>query len=97
MEPPKRLRDLLWAPARVMPGDDGSEEIELGEVLLPVLVAGSWRSDDDEVRLGRVTDFVAADDTTAIPVGQKLLLVDGEPFPFLEVRELVITTAAPEA
>lgn len=90
MEPPRRLRDLLWAPARVMPGEK-FEELELGEVLLPALAAGTWRSDDDEVRLGRVTDFVAVDDTHAIPVGQKLLLVDDEPFPFLEVRELVIT------
>jgi len=92
MDPPKRLRDLLWAPARVMPGE-AFEELELGEVLLPALTAGSWRSDDSEVRLGRVTDFVAADDTHAVPVGQKLLLVDDEPFPFLEVRELVITPA----
>jgi type VI secretion system protein ImpE len=96
MEPPQRLRDLLWSPARVMPGD-GFEELELGEVLLPALAAGSWRGDDDEVRLGRVTDFVAVDDEHAIPVGQKLLLVDGEPFPFLELRELVITPAASEA
>jgi type VI secretion system protein ImpE len=93
MEPPQRLRDLLWSPARVMPGEK-FEELELGEVLLPVLAAGSWRSDDDEVRLGRVTDFVAVDDEHAIPVGQKLLLVDDEPVPFLEVRELVITPAA---
>jgi len=93
MEPPQRLRDLLWSPARVMPGEK-FEELELGEVLLPVLAAGSWRSDDDEVRLGRVTDFVAIDDEHAIPVGQKLLLVDDEPVPFLEVRELVITPAA---
>lgn len=96
MEPPKRLRDLLWSPARVMPSD-GFEAVELGEVLLPALAAGSWRSDDDEVRLGRVTDFVAVDDVHAIPAGQKLLLVDGEPFPFLELRELVITPAASEA
>jgi len=95
MEPPKRLRDLLWAPARVMPGED-YKELELGEVLLPVLAAGTWRSDDDEVRLGRVTDFVAADDEHAIPIGQKLLLVDGEPFPILEIRELVITPAESE-
>jgi type VI secretion system protein ImpE len=95
MEPPKRLRDLLWAPARVIPGD-AFEELELGEVLLPTLAAGSWRSDDDEVRLGRVTDFVALDDTYAGPVGQKLLLVDDEPVPFLEVRELIITPAEAE-
>jgi type VI secretion system protein ImpE len=90
MDPPERLRDLLWAPARVMPGE-GFEGLELGEVLLPVMAAGSWRSDDDEVRLGRVTDFIELDAEHAVPAGQKLLLVDDEPVPFLEVRELVIT------
>jgi len=95
MEPPRRLRDLLWAPARVQPGAD-FDELELGEVLLPVLAPRSFASDDDEIRLGRVTDFEVIDDEMVIPIGQKLLLVDGEPFPILELRELEITPAAAE-
>jgi type VI secretion system protein ImpE len=87
---PKRLRDLLWAPARVETGP-GFPGMELGEVLVPVLAPLSWKHPDDEVRLGRVTDWDDSVDGTPVPVGQRLLLVDGEPFPFLELRELEIT------
>lgn len=92
MDPPKRLRDLLWAPVRVEPGPD-MEELELGEVLLPVIAPLSWREEEAAVRLGRVTDWVEVGEEEFAPVGQKLLLVDDEPFPILEVRELEITPA----
>jgi type VI secretion system protein ImpE len=46
------------------------------------------------VRLGRVTDWHELSDGMQVPAGQKLLLVDDEEFPILEVRELVITPAA---
>jgi len=39
-----------------------------------------------------VTEWVATDDGDA-PVGQKLLLVDDEEIPILEVRELTVTPA----
>jgi type VI secretion system protein ImpE len=88
MDPPRQLRDLLWAPARVQaaPHFRGTE---LGEVLLPVVAPLSWQHEDPQVRLGRVTEWVDMDGTE-LPMGQKLLLVDGEEFPVLEVRELEI-------
>ena len=86
VQAPARLRDLLWAPALVQAAS-AYQGGEMGEVLLPALAPLSWRSADDEVRLGRVTDW-DEDGGGAVPVGQKLLLVDGEPVPFLEVREL---------
>jgi len=90
--PPRRLRDLLWAPAmvRVSPGLKGRE---LGEVLLPVMSPLSWRHPDDQVRLGRLTVWEQDEEGNQIPYGQKLLLVDGEEFPLLEVRTLEIATA----
>src|SRR5690606_16007025 len=45
MEAPRRLRDLLWAPVIVQPAA-GAEQMEIGEVLMPVLTPGAWRSDD---------------------------------------------------
>lgn len=100
IEAPRRLRDLLWAPARVETGP-GFPGMEMGEVLLPVLAPLSWKHADAEVRLGRVTDWDELPDGTQVPVGQKLLLVDGGPFPFLELRELEIAVrpraAAPAA
>jgi type VI secretion system protein ImpE len=89
MEPPKRLRDLLWIPALVRTGPE-LKDCELGEVLMPVLSPFSFRHADDAVRLGRATVWEAAEDGAEIPYGQKMLLVDGEEFPLLEVRTLEI-------
>ena len=91
MEPPKRLRDLLWAPAIVRPGP-AFQGRELGEVLIPVTTPGASRSSDGQVRLGQVTDWVELEDGTEVPIGQKLLLIDGEEIPLLELRELVISS-----
>jgi type VI secretion system protein ImpE len=93
VSPPKRLRDLLWAPAIVQPGPT-FERLELGEVLIPVISPLSWQYEDADVRLGRVTEWVALDDATEVPVGHKLLLVDGEELPILELRRLDINAAS---
>lgn len=92
MEAPSRLRDLLWAPAIVRTGPTFSG-LDLGEVLIPVLTPLAWRHPDPSVRLGRMTDWARSDSGVEVPVGQRLLLVDGEEFPILEVRELVIASA----
>ncbi len=93
MEAPKRLRDLLWMPAIVETGPK-FEGLELGEVLLPVMTPLAWRHENDEVRLGRVTEWQALEDGSEVPVGQKMWLVDNEVFPLLEVRELEIQPAS---
>jgi type VI secretion system protein ImpE len=93
MTAPKRLRDLLWTPAIVRTGP-GFPGLELGEVLLPVLAPLSWQRSEEAVRLGRVTEWVELKDGTPVPQGQKLLLVDGEELPILELRELDITPPA---
>jgi type VI secretion system protein ImpE len=92
MQPPKRLRDLLWAPALVKTAESFRGE-ELGEVMIPAIAPLTWRHPDGQVRLGRVTEWAALEDGAEAPVGQKMLVVDGEEFPILEVRELVIDPA----
>ena len=92
LDPPARLRDLHWTPARVATGPS-VRDMELGEVLLPALTPGAWRHADAEIRLGRATDWDELPDGAFAPVGQKLLRVDDELVPLLEVRELVITPA----
>jgi type VI secretion system protein ImpE len=87
MEAPKKLRDLLWAPALVRTGPEFKDK-ELGEVLIPVLYANSSAHPDDAVRLGRETHWKDVEGGDPIPVGQKMFLVDGEEFPLLEVRKL---------
>ena len=93
MQPPKRLRDLLWAPAIVRTGP-GFKGQELGEVLFPVLTPLSYRHQDDAVRLGRLTVWEDVEDGQSAPAGQRMFLVDDEEFPILEVRRLEF--AAPE-
>jgi type VI secretion system protein ImpE len=92
VEAPKRLRDLLWTPALLTTSKDFRGE-ELGEILLPALAPLSCASADDEIRLGRATDWVDLPDGDFAPVGQKTLLVDGEPVPLLSIRELEIAQA----
>jgi type VI secretion system protein ImpE len=92
MQPPARLRDLLWAPAAVRTGVD-FRGVELGEVLVPALTPLTWQDPDDGIRLGRVTEWRELGAGIEGPFGQKLLLVDGEEFPLLELRELDIVPA----
>ncbi len=93
LDAPRRLRDLLWAPAVVQPGPR-FQGLELGEVLLPVLAPLSWQHPEDAVRLGRVTEW-EEDERGGHPIGQKLLLVDDEePIPFLELRTLEFGAAS---
>jgi len=87
--PPRRLRDLLWVPAMVRTGP-GFKGTELGEILIPALSPLSWRNADDDVRLGRATVWEEDENGEEIPFGQKMLLVDGEEMPLLEVRSLTI-------
>jgi type VI secretion system protein ImpE len=97
MEPPKRLRDLLWAPVIVRTGE-AFKGTELGEVLMPALFPLSSRHPDDAVKLGRATVW-AEEEGEPVPYGQKTMLVDGEEMPILELRHLEITQpeAAPES
>lgn len=94
IQPPKRLRDLLWTPALVRTGPSFKDK-ELGEVLIPVLAPQTYRHADDTVRLGRMTEWQETEDGDVVPVGQKMLLVDGEDFPILELRRLEIAAAGP--
>lgn len=96
IEAPKRLRDLLWAPALLRTGP-AFKGTELGEVLIPALCPLSSRHADDAVKLGRATVWEKQENGDIIPFGQKMLLVDGEEFPVLELRHLEIAAVtAPE-
>jgi len=93
MQAPKRLRDLLWIPARLTTAP-GFSQRDLGEVLLPALVPLTFQHSDGAVRLGQVTEWCADEAGHERPYGQKMLLVDGEEIPILEVRRLQIQVDA---
>jgi type VI secretion system protein ImpE len=95
IEAPKRLRDIRWLPARITTGPS-IRDLDLGEIMLPALSPGAWRHADDEIRLGRAADWTELPDGDFAPLGHKLLRVDDELIPLLEVRELIVTPPASE-
>lgn len=95
MEPPSRLRDLMWASC-ALEGAESLQKAPFGDAVCPALTPLSHEHPDQLVRLGRVTEWVELDDGREAPTGQKMLLVDGDDFPFLEVRELEIDGPASE-
>jgi type VI secretion system protein ImpE len=82
IKPPRFPRDLLWLPARL------EASASSGDVFLPVLYPGSAEHADDDVRLGRRTDWSAADGGPVLGVGQRTFLVGEDPLNLLEVRSL---------
>jgi type VI secretion system protein ImpE len=94
IEAPKRLRDLLWAPALVRTGPKFKDK-ELGEVLLPVLAPFSGTHADDQVRLGRSTVWAEVDGLS-VPFGQRIFSVDGEDVPLLDIRKIEFTPSEPQ-
>lgn len=92
MQAPTRLRDLLWTPAVIRTGPAFKGK-ELGEVLLPALSPLSWKHTDDQIRLGRATDWQDDGGGNAVPVGQKMFAVDDDEIPILEIRNLEFTAA----
>lgn len=90
MEAPTKLRDLFWARGEIKAAETlGGYG---GDALFPAMTPLAWQHPDEGVRLGRVTAWIEVESIGEIPVGQKMLLVDGEDFPLLELRELVIAT-----
>jgi type VI secretion system protein ImpE len=90
MNPPRFPRDLLYVPARL------ETETQSGEVFLPALYAGSHAHPDDEVKLGRKTDWVSEEGGPVRGVGLRTFLAGDEPVTLLEWRELLIHGAQEE-
>lgn len=78
---PKKLRDLIWAGAKVE-ADDGTT----GDVFVPALYAGSSRHEDDLVKLGRMTDWVSLSEDLQVGVGLRSFLVDEEDRSIFETK-----------
>ena len=86
ISPPRFPRDLLWIPARLETIDAS------GEVFLPALYPNSHEHADEQVKLGRMTDWRE----TGGPVlgaGLRMFLAGDETPTILEWRELKIDHA----
>lgn len=82
LEPPKHLRDLLWAPAKFVWANEGA-----AGGLVFVRYPGTELVSDGALRLGRRTEW-AEEHGLSVGRGQRLLATDTEDFPLLEVRTL---------
>lgn len=85
MNAPRFPRDLIWVPARL-----DSKQGESGEMFLPALYPGSHAEADDQVKLGRVTDWKAAENGPVLGVGSKLFMAGEDSVGILEWRSLVM-------
>jgi type VI secretion system protein ImpE len=85
MNPPKAPRDLLWFPARLTLRDG-----QTGPVFLPALYPFSHEAADENVKLGRMTDWKQGDGGPVLGVGQRTFLVDGAASGLLEWREVQV-------
>jgi type VI secretion system protein ImpE len=83
MNVPKAPRDLLWFPARLQLRDGQS-----GAVYLPAVYPFSHESTDENLKLGRMTDWKEIENGPVLGVGMRTFLVDGEPSSLLEWREV---------
>ena len=82
---PKSLRDLFWRQAQVEVSNGLA-----GEMFLPALYANSWKSDNDQVRLGRMTDWRDAGGEVYIGEGLRTFWMDGEDKAILELNKIDI-------
>ncbi len=84
LSPPRFPRDLLWMPARMeMSGS-------MGEVFLAALYPGSHEHADEQVKLGRATDWKQAETGPVLGAGQRTYLVGEDVVGLLEWRQLEV-------
>jgi type VI secretion system protein ImpE len=82
---PRFPRDVLWVPARL-----DTKKTEGAEVFIPNLYAGTVGEADEELKLGRVTDWKQAPDGPVQGVGARLFLAGEDTKSLLEIRDLMI-------
>ncbi|MCK6556294.1 SciE type virulence protein [Candidatus Binatia bacterium] len=83
---PERPRDLLWIPARL--------ELVTGAQYrgyVPVLYEGSHAHADDQVKLGRRTEWLETPEGPVRGVGQRTFLAGEDPCAVLDIRHVEIS------
>ena len=80
---PKTLRDLYWLQANVEMTNGTA-----GEMFFPTLYSGSYRHDNDAVRLGRMTDWRDVGNDLFVGEGLRLFWMDGKDRPILELKSI---------
>jgi type VI secretion system protein ImpE len=78
---PERPRDLIWSPVRI-----GLDDSSQRRGYLPNRYVGSAAHPDEQIKLGRMTDWLEDESGTVRGVGQRLFLAGDECLPVLEAR-----------
>jgi type VI secretion system protein ImpE len=81
ISPPSKLRDLVWARAKIE-ALDGT----VGDVYLPALYEGTCRNPDDRLRLGRMTAWTPLSEELSRGAGLKTFQVDDGEVALFEAR-----------
>jgi type VI secretion system protein ImpE len=92
IRPPSQLRDFLWASVLVETWDS-----TVGELYVPSLYAGTNEHADDNVKLGRVTDWKQIGDDLFRSFGLRLFAIDQTEKSLFEVGVLEFSRAGESA
>ncbi len=85
IEKPVHVRDLLWSPARITLSD-GEER----RAYIPALYPSTPTAADDNLKLGRMTDWLVPEGNGPVRgLGQHLLVAGDKDFGLLEVRKFI--------
>jgi type VI secretion system protein ImpE len=80
---PERPRDLLWAACQVNLTDGTPHR-----GYLPVLYPNSHEHENEQVKLGRMTDWKESDDGPVLGVGQRMLIIGDDARAVLDLRSV---------
>lgn len=86
ISPPERPRDLIWAPIRVQTTGGRQQR-----GYLPLLYVNSFWASDEQIKLGRTTDWASELEGVTCGVGQKMILAGNEAYSLLEFTSLELT------
>ncbi|MCY2954026.1 MAG: type VI secretion system accessory protein TagJ [Planctomycetota bacterium] len=88
-DPPRHARDFLWRPARL-----SLRGAAAGQVYVAMLYAGSHAEADEQVQLGRVTEWHGGDGTPVRGAGHRICLVGDQDMPLVEINTVCLDATA---
>jgi type VI secretion system protein ImpE len=92
IEAPTDLRDLVWAPALITFAN-GGESV----ALIPTRYAGTATEADAALLMSRKTEWLELAEGQYRGLGQRIIATSSAELGLLEVREITLDSAAPEA
>ncbi|HIJ88271.1 MAG TPA: hypothetical protein HPP97_11425 [Desulfuromonadales bacterium] len=92
VQKPKTLLETIWAPGRIVTWDGLTIEC-----FLPVLYPGTSTFAGDQIRMGRMTDWIDLGNQNYQGVGQHLFMVGNQEKSLLELGEITFNPPVAEA